>query len=131
MAVEDVKLSNSRVHLPPRRAFWRMEGKDAAIYFAANRPEWLGYAVCKALWLAEPDHAEARTGGHPAFSIDEEQECGAALLGSYKQLRQEGKPTPNKRPRDIWFSARETNKRPGDIWFPARETNKRPRDIWF
>jgi tetratricopeptide (TPR) repeat protein len=71
--------------------FARKEGDGYAVYTDATRPAWLGYAACKALWMAEPEHRAQVAGTSQAgFSIAEERECIAALLVAYDSLRQKG-----------------------------------------
>lgn len=67
----------------------RQEGKKVAIYVGPDRPYWLVYGMCKAVWLAEPQHRTERTGTEDRqWSLTEERQCLASLLDNYFGLRE-------------------------------------------
>lgn len=73
------------------RAFVRREGEVIVIYADLERPEWLAWANCKALWLGDAAHRKARTGkSAPGWSSVEELDCLANLLDVYEQRRRSG-----------------------------------------
>ena len=66
------------------RAFARWEEKKVVVYVDAERPEWLAWGMCKAMWLADEEHRKELTGStKPAFTTAEEIECLNSLLSVY------------------------------------------------
>lgn len=73
------------------RAFVRMEGEAVGIYAEIERPEWLAWANCKALWLADAAHRkEMLDSTTRGFSTIEEMECLAALVSVYASRLESG-----------------------------------------
>jgi tetratricopeptide (TPR) repeat protein len=67
---------------------------DGARIATAGTPWWMGWGVCKALWLGEADHRKAMTGAEKhVFTAVEEQECLANLIAIYR-LEQKSKKSP-------------------------------------
>lgn len=72
------------------RAFARWEGKKVVVYVDSERPEWLAWGMCKAMWLADEDHRKELTGStKPAFTTTEEIECLNSLLSVYVSRQQD------------------------------------------
>ncbi|MFZ5444706.1 MAG: tetratricopeptide repeat protein [Myxococcota bacterium] len=73
------------------RAFVRREGAAVAIYADVERPEWLAWANCKALWLTDEAHRVEMIGSKQrGFSTVEETECLAALVSLYAARLESG-----------------------------------------
>lgn len=64
--------------------------------FDSKQPAWMGFGICKALWVGEESHRLEMTGlsGHTGTST-EERECYAALLSNYLTLREKGTTPPD------------------------------------
>lgn len=73
------------------RALARAEGDGFAVYADLDSPHWLVYGLCKAAWLAEPEHREQRTDSreHP-WTTTEERQCLLSTLESYVALKEDG-----------------------------------------
>lgn len=94
--LEILRASQGFAHITVRdvdvslHGFARMEGSAVAVY--SDGEAWLGYAACKGLWLADPAHRKAAPGtARHAFTLQEEQECVAALLGAYEKSKRSPK----------------------------------------
>lgn len=68
------------------RSFARAEGGDFTIYADVERAEWLAWASCKAMWLADEAHRVEMTGDKKhGWSTIEEIECLASLIAVYER----------------------------------------------
>jgi len=64
--------------------FARKEGDSVAVYWDKTNHSWMGYALCKALWLADEEHRKNLTGeAKYQFSTTEELECLGALVTAW------------------------------------------------
>lgn len=73
------------------RALARQEKDKIVIYTSADTPYWMVYGMCKAVWIGEPAHREARTGDREySWSLQEERQCLFSMLESYYASREEG-----------------------------------------
>jgi len=67
--------------------FARKEGNAVAAYYDKGKQYWMGYALCKALWLADEEHRKNATGAaEHRFSTTEELECLAALVTGWHRV---------------------------------------------
>jgi tetratricopeptide (TPR) repeat protein len=79
------------------KAMAQQSGGKIRVCVAPDGLQWLGFGLCKAMWLGEASHREAMTGtSKHHFSNIEEKECLVALLEGYKSLRQAGKTSEDK-----------------------------------
>lgn len=89
----EVRASALHVRLAPDRLLPAVRVANAGhaikIEFDTQQSAWLGFGVCKALWLGEESHRVEMTGSarHDGTSI-EERECLGALLSSYLNGRE-------------------------------------------
>jgi tetratricopeptide (TPR) repeat protein len=72
------------------RAFARQEENGIGVYVDSDKPFWLTYGLCKAVWIGEPELRAERTGKseHP-WSLREERQCIMSVVESYYALREE------------------------------------------
>ncbi len=65
-------------------------GETIRAYFDFELPHWMGWALCKAAWLGEPELRSRRAGedAPPGTTSTEERECLLALLETYLNLRE-------------------------------------------
>lgn len=73
---------------PRARAYF----KDDAIIVEVDpeRFAWMSHALCKAMWLGEPELREQRIGeASHAFTFLEEGECLSVLLAAHRSMREE------------------------------------------
>lgn len=76
------------------KAMARPEGDGYAVHTVESTHWWI-YGLCKAIWLAEPDHREALTGSREhRWTNTEDLECTANLLARYESLRKSGETPP-------------------------------------
>lgn len=72
------------------KAMARSEG-DSYVVYTVEPNHWWIYGLCRAIWLAEPDHREALTGSREHdWTSTEELECIANLLERYATSRKSG-----------------------------------------
>ena len=72
------------------KAMARPEG-DSFVIHTVDQTHWWLYGLCKAIWLAEPDHREALTGHREhRWTNTEELECTSNLLVRYDASRKAG-----------------------------------------
>ena len=72
------------------KAMARPEG-DSFVVHTVDLTHWWLYGLCKAIWLAEPDHREALTGHREhRWTNTEELECTANLVAMYHTRRDAG-----------------------------------------
>jgi tetratricopeptide (TPR) repeat protein len=72
------------------KAMARPEG-DSFVIHTVDQTHWWLYGLCKAIWLAEPDHREALTGHREhRWTNTEELECTANLVALYHTRRDAG-----------------------------------------
>jgi len=77
------------------QALARLEGKDVAIYSDPDNLSSFYHAMCKGLWLGEPEHRKQVTGKEEHnLTTSEESECLASLVIGYLQARDDGKIPP-------------------------------------
>ncbi len=70
----------------------RLEGKDVAIYSDPENSPFFYHAICKGIWLGEPNHRKQVTGKEDHnLTTSEESECLASLVVGYMQARDDGK----------------------------------------
>jgi tetratricopeptide (TPR) repeat protein len=73
-------------------AFARQVGGEVQLCLDSVAAHWLGYGLCKAVWLGEPSHREKMTGSvDHHFTAAEEQECLRNLLAMYTADREGSK----------------------------------------
>lgn len=73
------------------RGFVRKEGDAVLVYADIERPEWLAWANCKALWLADTAHRKEMLGSAgPGWSTVEELECIGSLITVYESRKKSG-----------------------------------------
>lgn len=80
------------------RAFVRKEGEALSIYADTERPEWLAWAACKALWMVDAEHRQDMLGSpRYGWSTLEELECLGSLMTVYETRRAKGQgPTDDR-----------------------------------
>jgi len=67
--------------------FARKEGDAVGAYYDKGKQYWMGFAACKALWLADEEHRKKATGvAQHQFSTTEELECLGALVTAWHGL---------------------------------------------
>jgi tetratricopeptide (TPR) repeat protein len=70
----------------------RQEGDVYRIYVVGSSTHWWIYGLCRAIWLAEPDHRKNVTGStNHIWTTSEELECTGNLLARYRTDRDTGK----------------------------------------
>lgn len=80
------------------RGFVRREGEAVGIYADIDRPEWLAWANCKALWLADAAHRKEMLGStNHGWSTVEELECLGSLVVIYESRKKKGEGTTDDR----------------------------------
>lgn len=73
------------------QALARQEDGHIGIYSPPSAPHWMTYGLCKAVWIGETAHREARTGNtEHVWSLVEERQCLLSMLEMYYSLREEG-----------------------------------------
>lgn len=73
------------------RGFVRQEGDVVTVYADIDRPEWLAWANCKALWLTDAAHRKAVLGTtEHGWSTAEELECLGSLMSVYQSRKVKG-----------------------------------------
>lgn len=73
------------------RAFVRKEGDGVSIYADTERPEWLAWAACKALWMVDEQHRQEMLGStRHGWSTLEELECLGSLMTVYETRKAKG-----------------------------------------
>ena len=73
------------------RAFVRKEGEAVSIYADTERPEWLAWAACKALWMVDEQHRQEMLGStRHGWSTLEELECLGSLMTVYETRKVKG-----------------------------------------
>lgn len=73
------------------RGFVRQEGKVVTVYADIDRPEWLAWANCKALWLTDASHRKEMLGTtESGWSTAEELECLGSLMSVYHSRKARG-----------------------------------------
>lgn len=78
------------------RALARQEKDYIGIYASPDTPYWITYGMCKAVWIGEPAHREARNGNtEHVWSLLEERQCLFSMLETYYSLREEGELEPD------------------------------------
>jgi hypothetical protein len=71
------------------RALARQEEGAVGIYADMDEPSWLGYGICKAVWIGEPSHRQEMIGSTKhRWTSREETECIAALATGYLRYRE-------------------------------------------
>lgn len=80
------------------RAFVRKEGEAVAVYADTERPEWLAWAACKALWMVDAQHRQEMLGSpRYGWSTLEELECLGSLMTVYETRKAKGQGPPDDR----------------------------------
>jgi tetratricopeptide (TPR) repeat protein len=78
------------------RALARREDDVIAVYGDEEKPYWLAYGLCKAIWIGEPNIREERVGpGEHLWSNIEDRECIMSLLESYYANREDDTVPPD------------------------------------
>ena len=78
------------------RALARQEDGHIGIYSSLSAPHWMTYGLCKAVWIGEPGHREARTSNtEHVWSLIEERQCLLSMLEMYYSLREEDEIDPD------------------------------------
>ncbi len=73
------------------RGFVRQEGEVVTVYADIDRPEWLAWANCKALWLTDATHRKEMLGTtEHGWSSAEELECLGSLMSVYQSRKAKG-----------------------------------------
>lgn len=73
------------------RGFVRKEGEAISIYADIERPEWLAWANCKALWMVDEGHRKDMLGTTDyGWSTVEELECLGSLMAIYQARKASG-----------------------------------------
>lgn len=73
------------------RAFVRKEADAVSIYADTERPEWLAWAACKALWMVDEQHRQEMLGStRHGWSTLEELECLGSLMTVYETRKAKG-----------------------------------------
>lgn len=73
------------------RGFVRKEGDAIGVYADIDRPEWLAWANCKALWMTDEAHRQEMLGtSEYGWSTVEELECLGSLMGVYESRKAQG-----------------------------------------
>jgi len=81
-----------RVHPPILNPTARAYAAGESLVVEADKdgPAWMSHALCKAMWLGEPELRKKRTGkAAHAFSVHEEAECLAILIAAHQGTREE------------------------------------------
>ncbi len=76
----------------PRYEVKDLGNNKASVKYDANRPEWMAYALCKALWQIEPGYRDSMVKGtqeHPLMI--EEKECVVNTLIGIQNSKRETK----------------------------------------
>jgi tetratricopeptide (TPR) repeat protein len=72
----------TRHRFEPPAGYLGVAGKDGIDIFAGKNNEWLGYALCKAVWANEPQFQSRRS--HTGWSVEEEHACVVnQIAGAY------------------------------------------------
>jgi tetratricopeptide (TPR) repeat protein len=75
----------------PRGFVRRGEGNVVEVYADIDRPEWLAWANCKALWMIDGAHRKEMVGStEHGWSTAEELECLGSLMGVYEARKRSG-----------------------------------------
>lgn len=73
------------------RGFVRREGDAISVYADIDRPEWLAWANCKAMWMTDAQHRKEMLGTTDyGWSTIEELECLGSLMGIYEARKASG-----------------------------------------
>jgi tetratricopeptide (TPR) repeat protein len=73
------------------RGFVRREGDAISVYADIDRPEWLAWASCKAMWMTDEAHRKDMLGTTEyGWSTIEELECLGSLMGIYESRKASG-----------------------------------------
>jgi hypothetical protein len=89
----------TRHRFEPPAGFIGVAGKDGIEVFGGAHGEWLGYALCKAVWANEPQFKARHSNG--GWSVEEEHACVVnQIAGAYNAtdaaLEKEKKPHGEK-----------------------------------